>query len=895
MIAAFAAGPGRGAVTIDGLRGEDEGYGPPLVQETTSNWGGGNTLASLSAVASGGFLNVFLAGSAQGNAIILFIDSRPGGQTFIPSTLITQGGEENTINNLGSSETAGLTFEDGFAADYAVRIFGNNADAFVNTYNFAARSRTYAGEAGGNNLSSGFIGDIFVDWQPVAAPDFAAHAAGAEMALSLPGLGVPTGVQTVKMVAVLVNGGSDYGSNQVLGSRTSSTSDLAGGIRQFSFEDEPGDQTLELVVDNSDSDGDGTPDPEDPDDDNDGLPDAYETNTGTYVSPTNTGSNPVNKDTDGDGHLDGAEVAGTALGFVSNPNVLNVSVMTVPGTFNTPTPWTPASGANDPSTNMLQGDTGSLAGQYQWSLDYPFSAAGVIQYKFAAGSWTHNWGAGNAPGTASPGAAANIFGTISASGLHRIAFDQVALTHTLSRRTFADAAAFLAAYGLAAGGDEDADTVANEAEFAAQTDPRNADTDGDGLTDAVETGTGTFINAGNTGTDPLRADTDNDGLADGVESNTGVFVDATNTGTNPHLADTDSDGEADEIEVFHGTSPVNAASSSMAAGRPLIDGVRDAVYGSPLAVQTVETGFGDNINEWNAAYARVAGGRLSLLFTGNLGDNFNKLHVFIDSRDGGTNAFASAGNDNSTAMNGLLFDAGFTPEYHLIVRRGFDGGAGKFDVDFADLAAGAYTSYIRVLANNVTGRGATLTGVNTQPLLVAYDGSNTAGVGGTSPGAAADQVAAAAVTTGFEISLDLADIGNPSVPLRLMLLQNNDAHTFLSNQTLAGLPLGTQNLGNPAVIDFGGLEGDQFFSTAPPESGDFRITAVEYLRPSDELRITVAGLAAGARYKVIESATLAAPFTDVAGSEFTAASPTQQITVAADTDPQNFFKVTRLP
>jgi hypothetical protein len=33
----------------------------------------------------------------------------------------------------------------------------------------------------------------------------------------------------------------------------------------------------------------------------------------------------------------------------------------------------------------------------------------------------------------------------------------------------------------------------------------------------------------------------------------------------------------------------------------------------------------------------------------------------------------------------------------------------------------------------------------------------------------------------------------------------------------------------------------------------------------------------------------------VAGSEFTAASPTQQITVAADTDPQNFFKVTRLP
>jgi YD repeat-containing protein len=53
----------------------------------------------------------------------------------------------------------------------------------------------------------------------------------------------------------------------------------------------------------------------DPDDDGDGLLDAHETNTGIYVSPTDTGSNPLNAYSDADGFSDGAEVAAG-----SNPN-----------------------------------------------------------------------------------------------------------------------------------------------------------------------------------------------------------------------------------------------------------------------------------------------------------------------------------------------------------------------------------------------------------------------------------------------------------------------------------------------------------------------------------------------------------------------------------------------
>ncbi len=78
-----------------------------------------------------------------------------------------------------------------------------------------------------------------------------------------------------------------------------------------------------------------------------------------------------------------------------------------------------------------------------------------------------------------------------------------------------------------------------------QCDP-NSDSDGDGLSDILETGGDGIYNNG-TDTNPLDADTDNDGIPDGIEDldQDGV-MDATET--NPLVMDTDGDGLSDGVE-----------------------------------------------------------------------------------------------------------------------------------------------------------------------------------------------------------------------------------------------------------------------------------------------------------------------------------------------------------
>ncbi|MDA0813213.1 MAG: DUF1800 family protein [Verrucomicrobia bacterium] len=105
-----------------------------------------------------------------------------------------------------------------------------------------------------------------------------------------------------------------------------------------------------------------------------------------------------------------------------------------------------------------------------------------------------------------------------------------------------------------AAGDSDVDTLTNAQEFAAGTSPVVSDTDQDGLSDKVETGTGTLVSATNTGTNPLLPDTDGDGMADGKE----LRAAAGGILTDPNKFDSDGDGHSDGRELLLGNSPNDA-------------------------------------------------------------------------------------------------------------------------------------------------------------------------------------------------------------------------------------------------------------------------------------------------------------------------------------------------
>ena len=99
--------------------------------------------------------------------------------------------------------------------------------------------------------------------------------------------------------------------------------------------------------------------------------------------------------------------------------------------------------------------------------------------------------------------------------------------------------------------DPDGDLLDNAAEFVRGTDPNDPDSDDDGLSDFVESNSGVFLGAHDTGTDPLFGDTDGDRISDGDEVTNPLP-------SHPLLADTDGDGQDDLMEAEAHTDPSSA-------------------------------------------------------------------------------------------------------------------------------------------------------------------------------------------------------------------------------------------------------------------------------------------------------------------------------------------------
>jgi hypothetical protein len=243
----------------------------------------------------------------------------------------------------------------------------------------------------------------------------------------------------------------------------------------------------------------------DPDDDNDGLPDTVESNSGTFVDSSDTGTDPKNADSDGDGLKDNVETGtGTYVGPLNtgtNPNMADSD----------------GDGINDKAENN-------------------------------SGTFVDSTHTGTDPN------AADTDGDGLNDGVETNTASFVDASDTGTNPLVADT---------------DGDGLNDGGEVSANTDPFVTDTDGDGLTDGEEAGaggTGTDptladsdsdgINDGTevtAGTNPLSNDTDGDTVLDDVDNCPTVAnldqADGDSNGIGDACdVDTDSDGVSDAID-----------------------------------------------------------------------------------------------------------------------------------------------------------------------------------------------------------------------------------------------------------------------------------------------------------------------------------------------------------
>jgi fibronectin-binding autotransporter adhesin len=223
--------------------------------------------------------------------------------------------------------------------------------------------------------------------------------------------------------------------------------------------------------------------------------------------------------------------------------------------------------------------------------------------------------------------------------------------------------------------------------------------------------------------------------------------------------------------------------------------VDQTFYGNPLAIQTINTGFGDDTSgngtsgsgsELDSAYATVSNGSLYVFLAGNFQGNGNHVDLFIDDgRAGGTNTLAAGSSGFLNSMNGSIFSPGFNATYCLDAND-FQGILYLDQYDFVK-TAGNYLGQVNL--TNGVGANQNLSGI-----AEAINNTNAAGVNGNT-GTAADTGAASTVTTGIEFGIPLTALGNPTGTIKILADVNGNNDAFLSNQFLPGLPVGTGNVG----------------------------------------------------------------------------------------------------
>ena len=275
----------------------------------------------------------------------------------------------------------------------------------------------------------------------------------------------------------------------------------------------------------------------DADDDGDGLSDDVETNTGYYANETDTGTDPLNPDTDGDGICDGPlAVPGVCTAgpdpapFGSLPTIVGVNNSALPpvNPYISGAAFTYEVSPELPSALSLDASTGIISG----TPDVTISNTTYTIFANLSSGESYNW-------------------TVTIEILEDT--DGDGMPDSLPSDYDGNNDSIRPPPGLTEDLDDDNDGSTDLNESTDGTDSLNPDTDGDGFCDGINAVPGVCF----AGPDPfpldptLPVDTDGDGLPDDDSDWTG-----------PPYADEDddNDGYPDTSEENCGSDPLNASS-----------------------------------------------------------------------------------------------------------------------------------------------------------------------------------------------------------------------------------------------------------------------------------------------------------------------------------------------
>jgi hypothetical protein len=259
---------------------------------------------------------------------------------------------------------------------------------------------------------------------------------------------------------------------------------------------------------------------------------------------------------------------------------------------------------------------------------------------------------------------------------------------------------------------------------------------------------------------------------------------------------------------------IAAGLSLNARAQITVDGTLDPAYGSALAVQTINTGFGDSTvgdgtssggSELDAGYGTIQNGNLYLFLAGNVEDNGNHLNVFISDGAPGQSTLALPATGTMQTMNGSVFSPGFQANLAMDLN---DYQGTTYVEEYQNLGGIPTGSYV----GDIPLSGGIGTGSPGGSILYGWNDTHVSTMGPS--GTAANSSAMLSTTTGVEIEVPLSLLGNTTGPIEVLADINGGGDSYLSDQFLAGLPVGTQNLGTSG-FNFGSTPGE--FFTVPAE------------------------------------------------------------------------------